>query len=518
MEIGLIWYIVKYLVLAIFLLFAYNFYLFIIKPFWYRSYYSKFSNVYVSENFIPLVGDAKKYLEDTKNGKVRYYHQIEYALKLSKYDLRLFTAGSMTIINVTSARAFKEFLEKIPEFFDRRSLAHKSFGKICPLSMMFSRTSDNWKKRRESFLKEMGINFASRFIPIMIDSAEERMSTWKQGQKFDMLKEMNHITFKVITIILFGKDVNEQVGTIDYINKEGVIEKLPFAEFFIVICKDLMSTNMNPRDILFPFLAQYELVKPHSTTYKNRMELFRVLREYLKKSDDKEAVYYRLTELEKYDVDETFFDMLGFLFAGHETSSHAVTSALYFMKKYPDTKTKLLEELKPFVKKSSTELKSILTKDKINSLEYLYNIVKETLRIDAPANDAIPYQCFKETEILGVPIKAGQIMNISIVAQHYNPNIWKEPLKFIPERFDSESEYYMTSKENKARAPMSWIPFSFGPRNCPGQSLALLETKVILIYFLSKLDYKIDQELIDSDYAYFSVISQLKCEFEPIFE
>ena len=132
------------------------------------------------------------------------------------------------------------------------------------------------------------------------------------------------------------------------------------------------------------------------------------------------------------------------------------------------------------------------------------------MRIDAPANDTIPYECFKDTEILGVPVKAGQIINISLLSQHYNPNIWKEPLKFIPERFDSESEYYVTPKENKARTPMSWVPFSFGPRNCPGQSLALLETKVLLIYFLSKVDYKIDQTLLDNDYTYFAVISQLK--------
>ena len=366
MELVLIWTVAKYLMLATFLLFAYNFYLFIIRPLWYRSYFSKYSNVYVSEKFVPLIGDAKKYIDDAKNGKCRIYHQIEYALKLPEYDFRLFTAGSIAILNINSIRAFKEFLEKIPKFIDRRSLAHRSFGRICPSSMMFSRTSDSWKKRRESFLKEMGINFASRFIPIMIDSAEERMSQWKQGQKYDMLQEMNHITFKVITIILFGKDVNEQVGKIDYVNKEGVIEKLTFADFFIIICKDLMSNTMNFRDIVFPFLSRYELVKPHTTNYKNRMELFRVLKEYLKKSDDKDAIYYRLTEIEKYDKNDTFFDMLGFLFAGHETSSHAVTSALYFMAKYPETKAKLLEELKPFENKSPTEFKNILTKDKIN--------------------------------------------------------------------------------------------------------------------------------------------------------
>jgi hypothetical protein len=50
--------------------------------------------VYVSDRFIPLFGDAVKYLDDEKAERVRYYHIIQYGVQLKGYDLRLSVLGS----------------------------------------------------------------------------------------------------------------------------------------------------------------------------------------------------------------------------------------------------------------------------------------------------------------------------------------------------------------------------------------------------------------------------------------
>ena len=42
----------------------------------------------------------------------------------------------------------------------------------------------------------------------------------------------------------------------------------------------------------------------------------------------------------------------------------------------------------------------------------------------------------------------------------------------------------------------------------------MLETKVLVTYFLSKVDYQINKDMLENEFAYFSVISQLQCEFE----
>lgn len=49
---------------------------------------------------------------------------------------------------------------------------------------------------------------------------------------------------------------------------------------------------------------------------------------------------------------------------------------------------------------------------------------------------------------------------------------------------------YRFSPEEKAkRPPMSYLPFGYGPRNCIGMRLALLEVKLALIHLLRKFTF-----------------------------
>ena len=91
---------------------------------------------------------------------------------------------------------------------------------------------------------------------------------------------------------------------------------------------------------------------------------------------------------------------------------------------------------------------------------------------------------------------------------HYDPKHWQEPLQFIPERFDPESEYFKSPSTGKARDPFSFVPFSTGLRSCPGQTMARLVQKIALPYFIGNLDYEIDEELLKNDKLLFNNSSQ----------
>lgn len=56
--------------------------------------------------------------------------------------------------------------------------------------------------------------------------------------------------------------------------------------------------------------------------------------------------------------------------------------------------------------------------------------------------------------------KGTQIV-VSFKDLHRDKMLWKEPLKFIPERFSPE--------EVEKRHPCCFLPFSYGPRNCIGK-------------------------------------------------
>ena len=61
---------------------------------------------------------------------------------------------------------------------------------------------------------------------------------------------------------------------------------------------------------------------------------------------------------------------------------------------------------------------------------------------------------------------------------HTSKDEWQEPHKFIPERFDPESPYYLTPG-GKKRNPLSFSPFLGGKRICLGKTFAEASSKIV---------------------------------------
>ena len=111
---------------------------------------------------------------------------------------------------------------------------------------------------------------------------------------------------------------------------------MPFKEFFVKLVDDMFKSSLSVVSMLFPFLNDYNLCKPYSTIEKNCVELRTMLKRFLDRSSDETSVYKQLVN--KHNIDETqaLHDIIRLLFAGHDTTSHAIGSAAYFMKAYPD--------------------------------------------------------------------------------------------------------------------------------------------------------------------------------------
>jgi cytochrome P450 len=70
-----------------------------------------------------------------------------------------------------------------------------------------------------------------------------------------------------------------------------------------------------------------------------------------------------------------------FFVAGHETTSTAVTWALYALSQAPDVQSKLREELRV--------APSHPTMNELNALPYLENVLREVLRLYAPVHNTV---------------------------------------------------------------------------------------------------------------------------------
>ena len=97
-------------------------------------------------------------------------------------------------------------------------------------------------------------------------------------------------------------------------------------------------------------------------------------------------------------------------------------------------------------------------------------------------------------------MRKGDPFSISMFHLHNNPEEWIEPSRFIPERFDSDSPYYLTPKGTK-RNPFSFSPFLGGSRICIGktfiEAVSKLTTPILLANFTFELPEGIKAETFE---------------------
>jgi cytochrome P450 len=161
-----------------------------------------------------------------------------------------------------------------------------------------------------------------------------------------------------------------------------------------------------------------------------------------------------------------------FILAGHETSAAMLAWAAHELVKGGGALEALREEAGRVWPGSScatwTEEQLPSRTEELCDLTYSEACLKEALRLFSVV-PTVTRTATKTTEIDGHTFPKGTTVMVGIQAVHSDPAHWPEPKAYRPERF------LPGAPEIK---PYTFIPFIDGPRNCLGQYLALLESKV----------------------------------------
>ncbi|CAH2000117.1 unnamed protein product [Acanthoscelides obtectus] len=147
---------------------------------------------------------------------------------------------------------------------------------------------------------------------------------------------------------------------------------------------------------------------------------------------------------------------------------------------HPDIQEKLYHDVV-----SICGLDDPITLEKLPKIDYAERIIKETLRL-FPSAPIIGRYTQGDLDIGGRVIPKHSTVYLHIVYTHRDPRFWQEPLTFDPDRFlqENASKIY----------PFSYIPFSYGSRNCIGLRFAMTSIKIALVNLIRKVkvftDYK----------------------------
>lgn len=156
-------------------------------------------------------------------------------------------------------------------------------------------------------------------------------------------------------------------------------------------------------------------------------------------------------------------------------------------------------------------LKNKLTKDSLRNLDDLSLAIKESLRISPAIYGKIQVPK-KDIEVEGIKIAKGTKVYPCAGVEGMSNAIWKEPTKFVPERFDDTSDWSKTPSGEKRHA-QAFLTFGQGQRSCMGEVYVYDHIKVVIVYLLSLYNIEIQGDLPKSDHFYFGCHNDYQVKF-----
>ena len=153
-----------------------------------------------------------------------------------------------------------------------------------------------------------------------------------------------------------------------------------------------------------------------------------------------------------------------FFLAGHETSASALGWALYLLAANPEAQERVAAEAAGLRPEFGV----------VGSLRFTRDVFREALRLYPPVPMLVRETAGPEV-FRGRQVKRGAQVVISPWHLHRHERIWENPDAFDPDRW---------AGEGREAAREGYLPFSRGPRVCPGAGFAMLEGTLMLAHLV----------------------------------
>jgi cytochrome P450 len=322
------------------------------------------------------------------------------------------------------------------------------------------------------------------------DYASTLNHKWKDGDTYDMLKEMMQLTLSIICKSVLNYDVEaeaEDVGkalTIcrnyskrlqsplgQILNKIPILPNVKGAKKaredldklvygFIKERRERPESDSKSYDDLLTRLLQAQDTAGSTPTAGGKSTSSITIGENASNSTTDTSSHSGMSDKQVRDEVMTIF------IAGHETTANALTWTFYLLSQNPDIEKTLLGELETVIDSNRTP-----TVNDISKLKFTDKVLRESMRLYPPVWSIGRYVDNDYT--LGkYTIPAGSTIIMSQYVMHHDPRYYNEPERFDPARWSTEA---------KSSLPrFSYFPFGGGIRACIGESFAWMEGILIL--------------------------------------
>lgn len=329
--------------------------------------------------------------------------------------------------------------------YSKDTYSNQAFKKAVGSSLL-NFEGEAWLRRRRLMQPAFHHTRLEQLDGMIVDAVDEMLARWQAfcdaGQTIDAAHEMAALTMTITARALFGVDLGDEVHTLgELIN--GVAELLEKPNH-----PQMREASRQVSAVVGRILQE------RRRNFHDRGDLLSAL--MTARSEDNGA------ELDDLQLRH---EVMGLLIAGYETTANALTWTFYLLSQNQWATERLRNEVRQVTggrKPTAADLAR---------LPYLRLVLDESLRLYPPAW-IIGRRAIADDEIGGFYVPAGTVIAICIYTLHRHPAYWESPDIFDPERF--------TPERSAGRNKHVYMPFSIGPRQCIGNTFALLEAGLIL--------------------------------------
>ncbi|CAA7061647.1 unnamed protein product [Microthlaspi erraticum] len=179
--------------------------------------------------------------------------------------------------------------------------------------------------------------------------------------------------------------------------------------------------------------------------------------------------------------------LMNVLLAGIDTTAITMTWAMTELARNPRVMKKVQSEIRNLIGN-----REMITLDDTEQLHYLKMVIKETWRLHPTTPILLPREVMSEFEINGYTIPVKTRLHVNVWAIGRDPETWKDPEVFLPERF-------MDSDIDAKGQNFELLPFGGGRRICPGMYMGTTMVEFGLANMLYHFDWELSEGMAVED-------------------
>jgi cytochrome P450 len=313
---------------------------------------------------------------------------------------------------------------------------------------------DFWLRQRRLAQPAFHRERIAAYAATMADYTEQMLAKWRGGEERDIHQEMMNLALRIVGKTLFGADVTHDAREVG--------ETL---DMLLKIASDFGRTVLLPLWVPTP-----RNLRAKAGVRRIEKIIYRIIAERRKSGHDTGDLLSTLLQVRDEDGtrmnDRQLRDETITLFlAGHETTASTLSWTWWLLAQNPAVEKRFHEELCGVLGGRAPMM------DDLPKLTYLGHVLTESLRLYPPAW-GMARLAEEEHEIAGYPVQPGYGVAMAQWVVHRDARWFDAPLEFRPERWENGLA--------KQLPRFAYFPFGGGPRQCIGNTFALMEASVVL--------------------------------------